>query len=463
MAFEDPVQFAELHLRRRLWAKQREILHAIATHQSVAVKGCHASGKTFAVAGMVLWWLARHSDGKVITAAPTLRQVKLMWNEVALARRSSRIVFPEMSAVGLRISEERYGIGISSSRGVNVQGFHGGNVLIIADESPGIEADIWDAIEGIRAGGRVHQVKLGNPTVPSGPFFDDFGRNRVGAAGFTISAFDTPNLAGMTVEQLLAMDDEQLEHAPFPFLVRRRWVKEKYQRWGPNHPKYRARVLGEFPTQSAYSVFDLAWIERPKREPTDKERAYAAPQPIQVGIDVAGPGDDETTLCARRGGIILQQLAWDDPDPRGPVCATLRKLAIQGPLVVVVDTVGIGYNFALHVIDQGFQVFSFVAGGRPIDQNQFANCKAEAYFCTREAFKAGYISGLADEECEAQLSGVLFNETPRGLTEIESKDEAKKRGMSSPDRAEALVMAFCKIVPREQTVYFGERVRISPI
>jgi len=31
------------------------------------------------------------------------------------------------------------------------------------------------------------------------------------------------------------------------------------------------------------------------------------------------------------------------------------------------------------------------------------------------------------------------------------EEEAKKRGHASPDRAESLVMAFCKIVPREQT------------
>lgn len=48
-----------------------------------------------------------------------------------------------------------------------------------------------------------------------------------------------------------------------------------------------------------------------------------------------------------------------------------------------------------------------------------------------------------------------------GRTEIESKEEAKKRGRSSPDRAEVLTMAFMRIVPREQTFVFGERVTIS--
>jgi hypothetical protein len=73
----------------------------------------------------------------------------------------------------------------------------------------------------------------------------------------------------------------------------------------------------------------------------------------------------------------------------------------------------------------------------------------------------GDVCGLDDLETEAQLSALLYGATPSGKTEIESKENARKRGQSSPDRAEALVMAFCRIVPPEQTVALGERVVIS--
>ncbi len=48
-----------------------------------------------------------------------------------------------------------------------------------------------------------------------------------------------------------------------------------------------------------------------------------------------------------------------------------------------------------------------------------------------------------------------------GKAEIESTEDARKRGQSSPDRVEAQVMTSCKIVQREHTVVFGERVVIS--
>src|ERR1035437_607032 len=158
------------------------------------------------------------------------------------------------------------------------------------------------------------------------------------------------------------------------------------------------------------------------------------------------------------------------PDPGKMKRCWLRERVVQvlGRLQqtrrlqhVVVDEVGIGYNFALHLADHGFPVLRFNAGHRAIDAERFVNAKAESYWGLREWMERGDICRLNDLETEAQLSAILYRATPSGKTEIESKEDARKRGQSSPDRAEALVMAFCKIVPREQTVVFGERVVIS--
>lgn len=458
----DPVHFASDVLGSILWRRQRDIMRAVATKPLVAVKACHASGKTYLAARLALWWLLRYPEGKVINTAPGWRQVRLMWDEIRLAASQSRIVFPVPSATELRISDANYIQGISTNEAVKFQGIHGRHILIIADEAPGIRADIWDAIEGVRAGGDVHVLMLGNPVIPSGYYFNAFGPARNIWNNFTISAFDTPNLVGLTLEQLLAMGDDELANPPAPYLVTPRWVKERALAWGPKHPMFCARVLGEFPTQSAYSVFSLELIERAKRDPTQQELEKLKTLPIQVGIDVAGPGEDETVLVARAGGAILETHVFAEPDPRGRVVQVLGRLKQTGRLRhVVVDEVGIGYNFALHLADHGFPVLRFNAGHRAIDAERFANAKAEACWGLREWMEQGAICRLNDLETEAQLSSILYRATPSGKTEIESKEDARKRGQSSPDRAEALVMAFCKIVPREQTFVFGERVRIS--
>jgi phage terminase large subunit len=480
-SFLDPVAFQEILLGRHLWEKQREIVRSVHANLATTVKGCHASGKTFVASGLPLHWLIAFKRGKVFTTSPTLRQVKMFWAEIAAARKDSppaaglTEILPEPTTTELVLSEQRRALGASSAKGVNIQGMHGDDVLIIADEAPGISADIWDAIEGIRAGGRVHVLELGNPVVPSGHFFDGFHKGRAAYNTISISAFDTPNLQDeftgkpLTMEELVELPEERMRYAPYPMLITRQWVRERYRVWGPTHPKFRSRVLAEFPTQSDYSVFSLEWIEAAKREPTESEMRMAERVgKIQVGIDVAGAGDDETTMTARVGGMILEQHAWDDPDPRGQVVKALGELKRNRkyPLfAVVVDVAGIGYNFALHLADQGFPIYGFNPGQRPLASDQYVNGKAEAYFVAREYFKDGLLSGLEDEECEAQLTTIQYRLTGRGLVEIESKEEARKRGIPSPDRAEGLIFAFMRVVLAEQTTVYGgmESMQISPI
>lgn len=460
-------------LKRRLWSKQTQLCEAIETRRSVSVKGCHGSGKTFTVSGLVPYELLKDTESVVLTVAPTFRQVKLIWNEIegaiqAIERRLGKL--PERSTTGWRLSEMNYALGFSASKGVNAQGFHGKRVLILVDEAIGIASDLWDAIEGIRAAGDVRMVKLCNPTVPSGAPYEDFTRNRASTECITISAFDTPNLAGLTMESLLELPEDELDLAPYPWLTRRRWVKEMYFKWGPTNPRFQSRVLGEFPTQADDSVFSLADIERaalPLTEADDAQLAkLTAPgMVVQIGIDVAGPGEDETTATARLGPFIIARDAWSVPDSRGKVVMFLAELRRKYPgarLVVVVDTVGVGLHMATHLMDHHHDVRPFVAGGRPNDPSMFTNWKAEAYWGTRERFKLGQVRGLDDEDTKAQLSDVRYRETSAGRIEIEPKDEAKKRGSTSPDRAESLIMAFAKPAQLpEGPQPLGQRVTIS--
>src|SRR5229473_2012925 len=83
---EDPVYFAEVMLGAQLWSRQEEILRSVATHARTAVAACHASGKTFVTALLVLWWLAIHKQAIAVTTAPTWTQVqRLIWGEVHAA------------------------------------------------------------------------------------------------------------------------------------------------------------------------------------------------------------------------------------------------------------------------------------------------------------------------------------------------------------------------------------------
>ena len=94
-----------------------------------------------------------------------------------------------------------------------------------------------------------------------------------------------------------------------------------------------------------------------------------------------------------------------------------------------------------------------------MDSEHFVNAKAEAYWCLREWLERGAIKGLMDDEIQAQLAGIRYRHTASGRVEIESKEDTKKRGQQSPDRAEVLV--FARGVLRTQTVAFSVPVTIS--
>lgn len=439
-----PVLFAQKWLQSDVWGVQAEILQSVATNSRTAVKACHASGKTFNAALAVLWWLARWKESIVVTTAPTAVQVeKLLWGEVHSALARSKYPFPKANLTELKIDSRRYAMGLTTSvtkgnEGVRFQGFHAEHILMVLDEAPGVEPKIWEAIEGARAGGDVRILALGNPTIGGGPFYDAFTAHREGWATFTISAFDTPNLAGLDLESLLALPDRELDVNARPYLTTRRWVKEKYLEWGEDHPLWQSRVLGNFPTQSEDSLLSLAWLEAARK------RDGGENGDIRAGLDVAGPGEDETTLCIRDGNRVTEMRGWADADPRGQVVAALAPY--RGRLQTVnVDSIGIGYYMAQHLRDQGLPVKEINVGEAAHDTAKYANLKAELYWGLRMRAKAGDLSGAMDEKTIGQLTGIRYKHNARGQAVIESKVDARKRGVKSPDRAEAMMLAFAEM------------------
>jgi phage terminase large subunit len=194
----DPVLFAAHVLGVDLWQREAEILRSIRDHRRTAVKACHGIGKTFTLAAAALWWLARYTEGIVLTTSPTQRQVRTqLWSEIHRAVERARVPYPKLRTTELKFRDDNnFAIGFSTNQAENFQGYHGKYVLIIADAAPGIESGIWDAVASTMAGGKVHIVMAGNPTTPSGAFFDAFAGERGLWNCFTISAFDSPNLAG---------------------------------------------------------------------------------------------------------------------------------------------------------------------------------------------------------------------------------------------------------------------------
>src|SRR5208337_3241586 len=208
-------------------------------------------------------------------------------------------------------------------------------------------------------------------------------------------------------------------------------------------PLWQSRVLGTFPEQSEDSLISLKWLEaarRPKVLPNDEAKLYA-------GIDVAEAGGDETVCAVRtRSGRIVAMQSWHG-NSRGPVLAFLRTF--QDRLAEInFDCAGVGAYFATDFESFGFININGINVGEATDfPDRYRNLKAQLYWSLRERFQNGEVSGLDDDVSVTQLASIRYEINPRGQVQIESKDEARKRGVKSPDRAETLMLAFADRTP----------------
>lgn len=439
-----------------MWDTPRAILNAVFRPRSrVAVKACHASSKTHTAAIVIA--LTLYEGGDVLTTAPTWEQVKtVLWGEVHRLLQGSVIPLAEWGQINqteIVMPDGSHALGLSTNEGVRFQGWHarpGSFLQLIADEAPGVRPDIFEAWEGISAGGDVRHLLLGNPVISSGYFYDIFAGDSPNWQRFTIDAFDTPNLRGLSMEGLLDLGADALAVSERPYLVDRAWVLDRYHEWGTDHPLWQSRVRGQFPLQADDALLSLAWLEEAGRRPVGYDRDLT----VQAGIDVAGPGDDETVLVIRQGDAILHTQAWSQADARGPVLAALLPWKAKGLDAVNVDVAGLGHYFALSLADEGLPVVRVNVGEAPTTdkaKEQFANLRAQVFWSFREWAAAGMLAGLTDRTALAQLAGIRYAHDNRGRIAIEKKDDARKRGVKSPDRAEAVVLAFWN-APRNHVV-----------
>lgn len=457
----DPVNVAAWAFAHDHWWTPSAILRAMdRPHAKVAVKACHSSSKTFTAADVVLVALLNGHD--VVTTAPTQEQVeRLLWGHIRRAIDGSpkiaRAAWGNVNLTEIRMPTGEFAVGIATKPeegGVRFQGHHarpGSALDVVIDEAIGVNPGIFEAVEGFSAGGDVRRLYLCNPTVPSGPVYDIFEGDDPTWERVTIDAFDTPNLEGLTLSALLAMDEHELDDNVRPYLVTRRWVRDMYHLWGEDNPLWQSRVRGQFPGQASNSLIARAWIDAAAARPgVWSERGGD----VTAGVDVAGPGKDETVVYVRQGPRVLECRAYPDPDARGKVLAGLQSWLHKGLKRVNVDSAGDGHYFTLHLRDhlpQAVEVNGINVGESATDTpnkhgrlatDEFANLKAELYWHLREQFRDGMVSGLTDRTTQSQLASLQWAPNDRGKTAIERKEAAAKRGVKSPDRAEALMLCF---------------------
>jgi phage terminase large subunit len=259
---------------------------------------------------------------------------------------------------------------------------------------------------------------------------------------------------------------------PFPYLITKRWVYDQHLAWwhgsDSSSPNWLSRVLARFPDQAQNALIKMIWLEQAKQRALQDPVGDPGSGPLVAGVDVGG-GEAETVVyvceCKHNLRKIIAMGAWRGEDTRGQVVSFLNQFRSRLS-VVRVDSIGVGHNFGLHLRDFRFTVEPINVGmpceSKPnLRENdparRFVNLKASFYQTLADAFERGQVQGLTDEATIGQLAGLLYEIDSQGRMKIESKERARERGVSSPDRAEALMLALGDAVPVKY-----EFIRVPP-
>ena len=141
----------------------------------------------------------------------------------------------------------------------------------------------------------------------------------------------------------------------------------------------------------------------------------------------------------------------DTMETAGQVRVALRE---TGATTAKIDAIGLGAGVYDRLHELKDPVDEMQSGAASSDPERFANMRAEWWWGLRSRFESGDIDIEDDEELIEQLSNIKYKLNSRGQIVIESKEDMKKRGRKSPDRGDALMLAFAK-VERPAGLAFG--------
>jgi hypothetical protein len=471
---ENPVKYVE-HIifrgvdpdparRRRATVEphQADMLDLIAEHDRVAIAAANGVGKDAMTAWAIEWYLVTHYRARIPVVSPTGRQVKrTIFAEIALWTKES-LAFPKLQL--LLTNELRHRAAPSEWAAFGfaptitaddptgaIEGVHAEFLLFVITEAKAVEKAVWDAAQRMctRPGNKMFAQSVPGPE--AGEFFHCFTMR-----ARTWKTFSFPSAA---------LDDAGGRYTPTTRLVSQASVDEKLLE-GVDSANFRAGVLALFLRQGATNLIalsDIVAAMSPERH--GALAAQAATATVELGVDVARFGDDMTTLAARRGPIVLPVEAHGDLDEMAVAGVVADAIRRHRARVVRFDNTG-GYGAGAydrllelqretepdpnkpgttrrkHAHLQDVRIIGVNVATKPTDDTKWVNTRDELWDRTADRFARGEVACADDPLLREELSTVNYAFTSAGQKKIEPKDKHKARLGRSPDRADALCLAF---------------------
>lgn len=446
--------------------QQAQILKAFESHRFVAVRSGHGIGKSKLMGWLVNWWLDTRGKRAPITGAGGEQLNSIVWPEVLAANRRKP---GWLSAQYESTSEElRYRRNPWNWRAIlrtarmdnndALQGFH--DCMFFIDEGSGVRDEIFEVASGALGDPGAFGFMTGNPTRLSGYFYRIFHGK---SFWYTLHFSSADSLSEEEYSYRYVDPLGDVRTVRCHGRQTRQWVDDMAAEWGPGSNAYKIRVLGEFASLNADNLVEPKMVNRAKPEEGDGQKHGIR----RLGVDPAWTGEDDTGVVIREGDRLLHAESWHGFD-LVESCERVKFLFREWQCDYVhVDTIGVGaglYDMLRHAMcggRVGFPTVSVMASERaPMDKD--AACRTLRdwmWWKCRKFFRRRPVRILMPEDEWARLRTEVLAPTYRlsqGKIVAESKDDLKKRGVRSPNIADALNLTFVGDFQTFSETYAGQ-------
>ena len=428
----DPVLFSRevIGINPDDW--QCELLRAVADPEirRVSCRSGHGVGKSTAVALAAVWHVLMRVPSKTVVTAPTSAQLfDACFAEMKNIAKRLKPPFDDLleiksDRIELKSQPETTFISCRTSRQEQPEalaGVHADSVLLLADEASGISPNIFEAASGSMSGHNATTVLTGNPTRNTGFFYDTHNRLKDDWYTMHVSCVDSPRVA----------DD---------------FVEDMKKRYSEDSPAYHVRVLGNFPPSEEDTVIPVALID----QAMNNDIKIHEDTPAIWGLDVARQGSDSSVLAKRQGPIVHPLTVWRNLDLMqltGAVKAEYDAIEnpAKRPVEIIVDSNGFGAGVLDRLRELDLPARGLNVSERALQKETYLNLRAELWFKIKSWLEGMDVKLPRDDALWAELAAPRYHFTSSGKLQVESKEAMKKRGVASPDRADAVALCLANV------------------
>ena len=408
-----PIWFAKEILGLKLYPWQEKVLWDVAIGKKpVALRAANGSGKTACVAlPLILWHCAVFPFSQVVTTAGVYRQVKeQLWGGIRSVKEKLGKTW-QINATDLLAPNGARAIGFSTDDPGKFEGWHNKNLLMVFDEAKSIPDEIFAAHERCQA---TRTLLMSSAGTTEGEFAAAFTSRKKFYSTHTVTSYDCPHL----------------EPA---------WIEGMIDKWGRDHPLVRSMIFSEFIDAggSAYVVPPVNWDMCLQEGPKHKPGARTA------FIDWAA-GGDENVFAVVDGNLALPPICWRETDTT-KAAHRAAQLILEHDIPkhrVYADDGGLGHPINDMMEQGGFPIRRVLNNQKPNNKDHYANFGSELWYLAARAIEMKEVVLPNDPTLRQQATTRKRVFTANGKLGLEKKEDMRARGLTSPDRADAVLSAL---------------------